>query len=94
MKTRFDTRDGDRVNRDLSSERAFALSASALALAMLTLFGVLALADVVGLPHMLPFVVLPPALLVVSALFLRRWATDNAEASTAQEVVQREKARR
>lgn len=95
MKTPLDTRNmRGRVNQESTSERAFARSASALALAMLTLFGVLALADVVGLTHMLPFFALPPALLVASALFLQRWAMGEAEAPAAQEVVQREKARR
>jgi hypothetical protein len=90
MKTPLDTRDArGQVNHGLTSERAFALSASALALAMLTLFAVLALADVVGLAHMLPFFALPPALLVASALFLWRWAMGEAEASAAQEVAHR-----
>jgi hypothetical protein len=73
----------------------FALAASSLAVAMLTLFAVLALADVVGLTHMLPFFVLPPTLLVASAFFLSRWATGEAEASAAREIVhrQREKGR-
>jgi hypothetical protein len=90
MKTRFYTRDArGRVNQGLTSEKAFALAASALALSMLTLFAVLTLADVVGLTRMLPFVALPPALLVASAFFLWRWATGEAEASAAQQVAHR-----
>ena len=87
IKTPFDTR--GRVNQELTSDRAFALAASALALAMLALFAVLALADVVGLTHILPLFVFPPALLVASAFFLWRWATGEAEASAAREVAHR-----
>jgi hypothetical protein len=90
MRPPSDTRDArGRVNQGLTSERAFALAASALALSMLTLFAVLALADVVGLTRMLPFFALPPALLVASALFLWRWAMSEADASAAQEVAHR-----
>lgn len=90
MKTPFHSRDArGRANQELTSERAFALAASALSLAMLTLFAVLALADVVGLARMLPFVALPPALLVASALFLWRWAMGEAEASAAQQIAHR-----
>lgn len=77
-------------HQEPTSDSAFALAASALALAMLTLFAVVVLADVVGLAHMLPFFVLPPALLVASAFFLWRWATGEAEASAAQEIVHRQ----
>lgn len=93
MKAPLDTRDArGRVNQGLTPERAFALAASTLALAMLTLFAVLALADVVGLAHILPFFALPPALFVASALFLWRWG--EAEASAAQEVVHRQHEKR
>ena len=86
---------GGPVHQEPTSDSAFALAASALALAMLTLFAVLVLADVVGLTQMLPFFVLPPALLVASGFFLWRWATGEAEASAAQEIVhaQHEKGR-
>jgi hypothetical protein len=96
MNTSFDSRDQRGPGeQEPTSDNAFALAASALALAMLTLFAVLVLADVVGLTHMLPFFVLPPALLVASAFFLWRWAAGEAEASAAQEIVhrQREKGR-
>src|SRR5688572_22741225 len=46
MKTPLDERDArGRVNQEPTSDNAFALAASALAFAMLTLFAVLALAD-------------------------------------------------
>ncbi|MGH3039057.1 MAG: hypothetical protein ACRDLZ_06570 [Gaiellaceae bacterium] len=90
MKASSDTREArSRVEHEPTSDRAFALAASALALAMLTLFAVLALVDVVGLARILPFVALPPTLLVASALFLGRWATGEAKASAAREVAQR-----
>jgi hypothetical protein len=95
MKTTFHSRDArGRANQGLTSERAFVLAASALALSMLTLFAVLTLADVVGLTRMLPFFALPPALLVASAFLLSRWATGEAEASAAQEVAHRNHERR
>lgn len=83
------------VHQEPTSDSAFALAASALALAMLTLLAVLVLADVVGLTQMLPIFVLPPTLLVASGFFLWRWATGEAEASAAQEIVhaQHEKGR-
>ena len=84
---------GGPVHQEPTSDCAFALAASALALAMLTLFAV-GPADA-GAHQMLPFFVLPPALLVASGFFLWRWATGEAEASAAQEIVhrQREKGR-
>ncbi len=97
MKTPLDERDASgRVNQEPTSDNAFALAASALAFAMLTLFAVLALAEVRGLTHILPFLALPPALLVASAFFLWRWATGEAKASATQEVAHRkhEKGRR
>jgi hypothetical protein len=86
---------GGPVHQEPTSDSAFALAASALALAMLALLAVLILADVVGLAQMLPFFVLPPALLVAAAFLLQRWATGEAEASAARETVhrQREKGR-
>ena len=96
MNTPFDSRDRRGLGeQEHTSDNAFALAASTLAFAMLTLFAVLVLADVVGLTHILPFVALPPALLIASAFFLWRWATGEAEASAAQEIVhrQREKGR-
>jgi hypothetical protein len=89
MKTSFHRDARGRVDQELASDNAFALAASTLALAMLALFAVLVLADVVGLTHILPYVALPPGLLVASAFFLWRWAKDEAETSTAQEVVHR-----
>lgn len=82
---------GGPVHQEPTSDSAFALGASALALAMLTLFAVLIFADVVGLTQMLPFFVLPPALLVAAALLLQRWATGEAEASAAREIVHRQR---
>jgi hypothetical protein len=96
MKTPFDSRDGrGPVNQEPTSDHAFALAASTLAFGMLTLLAVLALADLVGLTHMLPLVALPLALLAASAFFVWRWATGEAKASAAQEIVhrQREKGR-
>ena len=45
----------------------------AFGLAMLALLGVLALADVVGVAHILPFLALPPALFIASAVLLWQW---------------------
>ena len=79
------------VHQEPTSDSAFALATSALALTMLTLFAVLILADVLGLTQMLPFFVLPPALLAASGFFLWRWATGEAEASAAREIVHRQR---
>jgi hypothetical protein len=90
MKTPFDQGDArGRVGQEPTSDNPFALAVSALALAMLTLFTVLILADVVGLIHILPLFALPLGLLVASAFLLWRWATGEAEASAAEEVVHR-----
>ena len=89
-KTPPDSRDGrGPVSQEPTSDNAFALAASTLALAMLTVFSVLILADVVGLTHILPLFVFPLALLVASAFFAWRWATGEAEVSAAREVAHR-----
>jgi hypothetical protein len=49
------------------------LATLAFGLAMLALLGVLALADVVGIARILPFLALPPALFIASAVLLWRW---------------------
>jgi hypothetical protein len=86
-KTPFDTRGASgRADQEATSDGAFALAASALALAMLALFGVLLLADVVGLARILPFAALPLALFLASAFLLWRWALGEARMSTAQDV--------
>lgn len=77
------------MNQEPTSDNAFALAASTLALAMLTVFTVLILAAVVGLTHILPLFVLPLALLVASAFFAWRWAMGEAKVSAAQEVAHR-----
>jgi uncharacterized membrane protein len=45
----------------------------AFGLAMLALLGFLAVADVVGVAHILPFLALPPALFIASAALLWQW---------------------
>jgi hypothetical protein len=89
-KTPFDTRGASHgADHEATSDGVFALAASALALAMLALFGVLLLVDVVGLARILPFAALSLALFFASAFLLWRWALGEARMSTAQDVAHR-----
>jgi hypothetical protein len=49
------------------------LATLAFGFAMLALLGFLALADVVGVAHILPFLALPPALFIASGVLLWQW---------------------
>ena len=53
----------------------------AFGLAMLTLLGVLAHVDVVGVARILPFLVLPPALFIASGVLLWQWMSAPREKS-------------
>jgi glycerol-3-phosphate acyltransferase PlsY len=58
------------------------LATSAFGLAMLALLGVLALADVVGVASILPFLALPPVLFIASGVLLWRWTSGREHAGT------------
>jgi 4-hydroxybenzoate polyprenyltransferase len=63
----------------------FLLVISGLAVGMLTLLAVVALAGVEKWTRVVPFVGLPVALLVASALLLWHWAAAEAEAAAVRE---------
>jgi predicted branched-subunit amino acid permease len=81
-----------------TSDRAFFLAALALGLAMLALFAVLLLADVVGLARLLPFFALAAVLFLAAAVLVWRWATSEGEVEALQaeadRAVKREKGTR
>ena len=89
-KTPFENR---KVRRPLGSEPtsdgAFFLAALAVGFAMLTLFAVLLLAEVVGFVRILPFFALPAVLFVASAVLAWRWAVGEAEAAVVRDVADR-----
>jgi hypothetical protein len=80
-KTRFVNSDARRQVRNApNTETALFLAILAIGLALLSLFAVVAFAAFVELDQILPLFALPLVLLVVSALFLRRWAAGEAAA--------------
>ncbi len=90
-KTPLDTGNTSRqAHEQPTSDGGFALAISVFAVAMLTLFAVLALADVVGLAGILPFVGLPLGLLAIAAALVWHWLIGEAKASAAFEVARRE----
>ena len=60
------------------------------AIGILTLLAVLAVADVVGLARILPFIALPLALLVVAAIFVWQRPIGEARVSAAYEAARRD----
>ena len=79
--TRFVSSDARRQVRNApNTETALFLAVLAIGLVLLSLFAVVAFASFVQLAHILPLFALPLVLLVVSALFLRRWAAGEAAA--------------
>ena len=94
-KTRFVSSDARRQVRNApNTETALFLAILAIGLALLSLFAVVAFAAFVELDHILPLFALPLVLLVVSALFLRRWAAGEAAAKAVQDIVHRSSKRR
>jgi hypothetical protein len=88
--TRFVSSDARRQVRDApNTETALFLAILAIGLALLSLFAVVAFAAFVELAHILPFFALPLVLLVLSVLFLRRWAAGEAAAEAVQDIVHR-----
>lgn len=82
-KTPFDRRAiRGRVAKKATADSALFLATLAFGLAMLTLLGVLALADVVGVASLLPYLALPPALFVASGVLLWRWTSGREDAGT------------
>jgi hypothetical protein len=63
----------------VTSDSLLFLATLAFGFAMLALLGVLALADVVGVARILPFLALPPALFIASAVLLWRWMSAEAK---------------
>jgi hypothetical protein len=89
-KTRFDIRTVRRpLGSELTSDSTFLLAALTVRFAMLTLFAVLLLADVVGLARILPLFALPAVLFVVSGVLEWRWAAGEAEAAAVRDVADR-----
>jgi len=89
-KTRFVSSDARRQVRNApNTETALFLAILAIGLALLSLFAVVAFATFVELDHILPLFALPLALLVLSALFLRRWTAGEAAAKAVQDIVHR-----
>ena len=78
-----------RVERMVARDIVFSLALFALGCGMLALLGVLALADAAGLAAILPFIALPAALFVASAVLAWRWGLREAEAAAVEEVVHR-----
>jgi hypothetical protein len=77
------------VDNGPNPETALFLAASAFGLAMLSLLAVLALADIVGPAHILPFFAFPLVLFIASAPFLRRWMKGEADEAAVREVAHR-----
>jgi hypothetical protein len=65
-------------------ETALFLAATAFGLAMLSLLAVLALADIVGPAHILPFFAFPLMLFIASASLIRRWVKAEADGGSHQ----------
>jgi hypothetical protein len=74
-----------------TSDKGLAMAMLVFAIGMLTLFAVLALADVVGLAHILPFVGLPLGLLAIAAALVWHWLSGEARASAAFELARRDR---
>jgi hypothetical protein len=78
-----------KVDNGPNPETALFLAASAFGLAMLSLLAVLALADIVGPAHILPFFAFPLVLFIASAPLLRRWMKGEADEAAVREVAHR-----
>ena len=86
-KTRFVSSDARRQVRNApNTETALFLAILAMGLALLSLLAVVAFAAFVELDHILPLFALPLVLLVLSALFLRRWTAGEAAAKAVQNI--------
>jgi hypothetical protein len=72
-KTAFDNEAGRGGVRNAGTGSLLFLGTLAFGLAMLALLGFFALADVVGVANILPFLALPPALFIASAVLLWQW---------------------
>jgi hypothetical protein len=85
--TRFDNHEaGPSVGRAPHQETALFLAGLSFGLAMLSLFAVLLLADIVALGRILPLFALPLALFIASAPLFRRWAKSEADAAAIEGV--------
>jgi hypothetical protein len=84
--TRFDNLGARRsVNKAPNQEAALFLAASPFGLAMLSLFAILALGDILDVAQILPFFALPLVLFITTAPLLRRWMKGEAERAATRE---------
>jgi hypothetical protein len=84
--TRFDTLGARRsVNKAPNQEAALFLAASPFGLAMLSLFAILALGDILDVAQILPFFALPLVLFTATAPLLRHWMKGEAERTATRE---------
>jgi hypothetical protein len=87
--TGLDRHGARRTGKTLDSDMALFVTALAFGLAMLSLFAVLAFANVVPLGDVAPFVAVPVLLFVASGVFFMNWLEGEAHEAAVEEAAHR-----